>query len=329
MDYIKMTIETTTAGAEVVAEAISHVCPFCQIDDPHDTEELANTPSPRWDYLGEELFEHMDRPVTVSVYLEQGEESELAVAEVAAVAGTLAGRDEEGVLGALRVSREEVRSEDWEHNWKRFYKPFCVGERLLVRPSWEDVGDTEKRVILTIDPASSFGTGSHATTRMCLEELDAADLTGARVLDAGCGSGILTAAALLLGASHATACDIEENAVRTTAENLLLNGIAPERFSAHAGDFLSDPQLAQTLAAGAPYQLITANIVADVLIGMAPALAAWLEEGGVLLLSGIILSREQEVALAYAAQGLTPVTSRERDGWRMFAMKKAELLRNS
>ncbi|ODU55815.1 MAG: hypothetical protein ABT01_05355 [Clostridium sp. SCN 57-10] len=315
MDYIKMTIETTTAGAEVVAEAISHVCPFCQIDDPHDTEELANTPSPRWDYLGEELFEHMDRPVTVSVYLEQGEESELAVAEVAAVAGTLAGRDEE--------------SEDWEHNWKRFYKPFCVGERLLVRPSWEDVGDTEERVILTIDPASSFGTGSHATTRMCLEELDVADLTGARVLDAGCGSGILTAAALLLGASHATACDIEENAVRTTAENLLLNGIAPERFSAHAGDFLSDPQLAQTLAAGAPYRLITANIVADVLIGMAPALAAWLEEDGMLLLSGIILSREQEVALAYAAQGLTPVTSRERDGWRMFAMKKAELLRNS
>ncbi|NCB04192.1 MAG: 50S ribosomal protein L11 methyltransferase [Clostridia bacterium] len=322
MDYIKMTIETTTEGSEVVAEAISHVCPFCQIDDPHDTEEFANSPSPRWDYLGEELFEHMDRPVTVSVYLEHGEESELAAAEVAAAVASLAARNADAALGTLRVSREEVRSEDWEHNWKKFYKPFCVGERLLVRPSWEEVSEIGERAVLVIDPASSFGTGSHATTRMCLEEIEAGAFDGANVLDAGSGSGILTAAALLLGARHAIACDIEENAARTTAENLLSNGVSQDRFAVYAGDFLTNTRLRETLAAGAPYRLITANIVADVLIAMAPALAAWLAEDGTLLLSGIILSREQEVAQAFAAQELIIETARELDGWRMFAMKK-------
>ena len=168
-----------------------------------------------------------------------------------------------------------------------------------------------------MDPASSFGTGSHATTRMCMEQLDALDLGGARVLDVGCGSGILACTALLLGARHALACDIEENAMRVTAENMDKNGLSGLRYSTRCGDLLSDEKLREEIAANGPYDVILANIVADVLMAMSPYLPKMLAAGGHLILSGIIDTRAEEVRRTFREAGMVIVNEIARDGWVM------------
>ena len=167
-----------------------------------------------------------------------------------------------------------------------------------------------------MDPASSFGTGSHATTRLCLEALEQMDLAGRHMLDAGCGSGILAIAGLLLGAQDAQCCDVEPGAVKATRENLAQNGIDLCRYQVYQGDFLADPSLAEALSARR-YGVITANIVADVLLAMAPSLCAWLEEEGDLLLSGIIDERAQEVLQAYLDLGMQVRRQTSRDGWTL------------
>ena len=324
MDYYRLVIETTGEAAEVLAAALSHISPYCEIDDPGDVRELTQAPSPRWDYLGEELFENSGRTPTVTLYFERDEQGALLLREAEAAVRALAQNDAQGFFGGLKTRVDDVRSEDWENNWKQYYKPFTVGSRLLIRPSWEPVppGARDRRV-LTIDPASSFGTGSHATTRLCMEALDGMELSGASVLDMGCGSGILAAAAVLLGARDAVLCDIEPTAVQTAEENVRRaaagNGAG---VTALCGNWLEDGALAARLRGRGPYDVVCANIVADVLIAMCGGLASMLRPGGVILLSGIIDSRRSEVLAAFEQAGLRLEYEKNRDGWTMFSMKR-------
>ena len=243
--------------------------------------------------------------------------------EMGTLLAQLREQDETGFYGSLKMEVSPVKSEDWENNWKQYYKPFNVGSRLYVCPSWEQPQVPEGRVLLTMDPASSFGTGSHATTRMCMEQLDKLELSGARILDVGCGSGILACTALLLGGRHATACDIEENAMRVTAENMDKNHLDGCRYSTVCGDLLSDADLRETLGADGPYDVILANIVADVLIAMAEYLPRWLAVDGHLILSGIIDTRAEEVRRAFRRVNMVIVNEIARDGWVMLCCKKA------
>lgn len=326
MDYYRLIIETTSAAAEVLAAALSHISPFCEIDDPDNVRELTQAPSPRWDYLGEELFENSGRTPTVTFYFERGEQGALLLREAEAAVRALAQNDSQGFYGSLKMRVDEVKSEDWENNWKQYYKPFAVGSRLLVRPSWEPVPqDAQGRKVLTIDPSSSFGTGSHATTRLCMETLDGMELCGANVLDMGCGSGILAATAVLLGAQSAFLCDIEPAAVKTAAENV--GQAAAEAGTgavcrAACGNWLENAGLAAQIAGQGPYDVICANIVADVLIAMCTGLISVLRPGGVILLSGIIDSRRDEVLETYEKAGLHLECEKNRDGWTMFSMKR-------
>ena len=229
--------------------------------------------------------------------------------------------DETGFYGSLSARTENVHSEDWENIWKQYYKPFAVGQRLLVRPSWESADNPEGRRVLVIDPASSFGTGSHATTRLCMEALDKMDVSGANVLDMGCGSGILGAAAALLGAEKVTLCDIDETAVRTAVENVRRSspGVAMQ---ACCGDWLQQGPARHCVTENAPYDVICANIVADVLIAMCKGLCNLLRPGGCILLSGIIESRCEEVRSAYLNAGMNITGEEHRDGWVMICSKK-------
>ncbi len=321
MDYIKLTIETTGAAAEVLAAALSHISPYCQIDDPGDVALLTDAPSPRWDYLGEELFENQDRAPTVTFYFEQGEQGRLLLQEAEAAVLALRRGDETGFYGPLSLQEENVRSEDWENNWKQYYKPFAVGRRLLVRPSWESAENPEGRRVLVIDPASSFGTGGHATTRLCMEALDGMELRGAAVLDMGCGSGILGAAAALLGAERVTLCDIDETAVRTAEENVRRSSPCAD-MHACCGDWLQEGPARRCVMENGPYDVICANIVADVLIAMCGGLYSLLRPGGRILLSGIIESRCEEVRNAYLRAGMEIAGEEHRDGWAMICSKK-------
>ena len=322
MDYTEVSIETTRPGAEELTAVLEDVAQGFVIDDPQDVQDLLDAPSPRWDYIDERLVARKSDQtgVTLRFYLEDSEDGQLSLAEARQRVEQLKSQGEEA-LGSLSMTVRPVRSEDWENNWKQYYKPFVVGPRLLVRPSWEEAQPEEGQKVLVMDPASSFGTGSHATTRLCLEELEGMDLEGRMLLDAGCGSGILAIAALLLGAREGMACDVEENAIRTTLENMEKNGLEKERCTLLQGDFLQDEAMYRQLAEHR-YGIITANIVSDVLIAMAPHLCRWLVEEGDLLLSGIIDERGDEVLEAYEKEGMLVKKRKSREGWTMLHLGK-------
>lgn len=323
MDYIEVQIITTHEAAELLADQLAEISGGCSVDDPQTIEDFVKAPVKRWDYIEEQLFDNPKREPSVSCYLTPDEDGARRLKEMGQLLAELKEQDESGFYGSLKMNVSPVRSEDWENNWKQYYKPFPVGNRLFVCPSWEQANVPEGRTLLTMDPASSFGTGSHATTRMCMEQLDALSLDGAKVLDVGCGSGILACTALLLGGKHALACDIEENAMRVTAENMDKNGLSGLRYSTRCGDLLSDPALRQELKENGPYDVILANIVADVLIAMASYLSGWLARGGHLILSGIIDTRAEEVRQAFRQANMVIVNEIARDGWVMLCCMRA------
>lgn len=323
MDYIEVQIITTHEAAELLADQLAEISGGCSVDDPQTIEDFVKAPVKRWDYIEEQLFDNPKREPSVSCYLTPDEDGARRLKEMGQLLAELKEQDESGFYGSLKMNVSPVRSEDWENNWKQYYKPFPVGNRLFVCPSWEQANVPEGRTLLTMDPASSFGTGSHATTRMCMEQLDALSLDGAKVLDVGCGSGILACTALLLGGKHALACDIEENAMRVTAENMDKNGLSGLRYSTRCGDLLSDPALRQELKENGPYDVILANIVADVLIAMASYLPGWLARGGHLILSGIIDTRAEEVRQAFRQANMVIVNEIARDGWVMLCCMRA------
>lgn len=203
----------------------------------------------------------------------------------------------------------EVNSKDFENNWKKYFKCTEIGKRLCIRPSWEVYENKENRSVLSIDPGAAFGTGTHATTFMCLELLDSLAAAGQKVLDIGCGSGILSIAAVLLGADSAVGIDIDPVAVKVAKENAALNGIA-EKATYLVGN-LND-QITER------YQVVCANIVADVIMTLAPDVTGLLAENGVFICSGIIENRADEVAEALLAQGLKIVQKLTHSNWVAF-----------
>ena len=187
-----------------------------------------------------------------------------------------------------------------------------IGERLLVIPQWE-TADTKGRVPLILDPGLTFGTGSHATTRLCLTALEQRIHGGERVLDLGCGSGILSIAALRLGADCAFACDIDDKCLKVAYENAALNGIGPDTYTVKVGDILTDTALRADIGTG--YDIVVANIVADVIIALAPAVRPLLKKDGVFLCSVIIDDRAEEVAGKLREAGLEILETHSSEGW--------------
>ena len=199
-----------------------------------------------------------------------------------------------------------------------------IGERLLVIPEWEqeNVKGQAKyagKVPLILEPGLTFGTGSHATTRLCLTALEEAVHGGETVLDLGCGSGILSIAALRLGAVSAKAVDIDDKCLTVAYENAALNGIGKDRYTVLVGDVLSNGALREALGGG--YDVVVANIVADVIIGLAPMVRQFLKPGGLFLCSGIIDTRAEEVADALRQNGWEIETTRSGEGWYSYACR--------
>ena len=217
----------------------------------------------------------------------------------------------EGIAHELAAA--SVSEEDWAENWKQYYKPERVGRRLVIRPSWEPYIQREDDIVIDLDPGSAFGTGQHETTRLCLELLEQNVRPGARVLDMGCGSGILSIAVLKLGAARAVAVDIDPHAADTAARNAAANGFGGEAFIALAGNILENPELSKTIGGG--YGLIVANIVADVILAMRMIFFQKLKAGGRLIVSGIIEPRADEIEQALCAAGFEIKERRALRGW--------------
>ncbi len=207
--------------------------------------------------------------------------------------------------------------EDWINNWKKYFKPIPVGEKLLIRPVWEEEFDPMGRTVLDLEPGLAFGTGTHETTRLCLELLEKYVAPGCDFLDMGCGSGILSVAALLLGAKSAVGVDIDPLAVKTAEENAKTNGVA-DRFTGICGNLTE--KVAGNSAVPQKYQVVAANIVADIVIQLSKDAPKFLEKDSVYIVSGIIDSREQDVLDALAGT-FTVIERREERGWVAMALK--------
>ena len=284
--------EQAEAAATMIAEGGIYIEDYSDLEQ--QVAEIAHV-----DLIEPELLAKPRDVVIIHIYLEPG-------AQPAETLGAIQARMEAaGIPYTVRTAG--VAQEDWQNGWRKYYHPMEIGRRLAVVPSWQAY-DTD-RVKLLLDPGLAFGTGGHETTSLCLEALDELTAGGERVLDIGTGSGILAIAALKLGAACAEGVDIDPVAVRTACENAALNGVAGQ-FTGLVGD-LSDK-------ASGTYQIITANIVANAIISLAPAVPGLLAEGGHFIASGIIDTRAQEVAQALTKAGLTIAQCKDKRGWVCF-----------
>lgn len=276
------------------------------INDEATVNDFLDKNKKYWDYVDDEVFDSVRGVCSVQFYLEDSEDGKMELERI-----------KNAVPGDYRTSI--VKNEDWENNWRQYYKPMETGEKLVIVPEWEEVPENG-RVPLKLDPGLIFGTGSHPTTKMCLEELE--KIPAKKVLDLGCGSGILGIAAVLLGAEKAVGCDIDEKAPNVVMENGALNGIFEDRLSVYSGDVLNDKWLADKIAG--KYGLVLANIVADVIIALSPSVPQWLDKDAIFICSGIIEGRQYEVKNALKAAGFEIIKERHIEDWYCFVSKLTE-----
>lgn len=274
------------------------------IENEADFQTFLENNHQYWDYVDEELENQFAGVSRIKCYLTDDE-------------------DGHEVLHRIRTAYKDVETSfvedsDWENNWREYYKPIEVGEKLVVVPEWEDIPD-DGRVPLRLDPGLIFGTGSHATTRMCLAALENYAGEGKKFLDLGCGSGILGIGALVLGSSYCVGCDIDPKAPDAAMSNAALNGIGSERFKVYAGDIISDASLRRMLGTG--YDAVLANIVSDVIIPLSAHVRQFMKSGAVFITSGIIEGRQDEVRAALEANGFEILEHRNEEEWHCFVCR--------
>ena len=315
MEWTELNIYTTTEGIDLICSRLMDIgVKGFAIKDAEDFNEFLENKNGKWDYIDEDLLGLSDCETCITIYLPNNNQGAEMLISVNAMLKEMKAADTENVFGRLETDFSSIREEDWANNWKQYFKPLKIGNKLLIKPSWEDYkADGDERIILEIDPATSFGTGQHHTTRLCLELLENSIEKGDELLDMDCGSGILSIGAMLLGAENAVAVDIEENAVASAIENAAKNNIPEDKYIAYCGNVLSDNALADRI--DKKYDIITANIVADVLIAMGSLFDRYLKENGILIISGIIEERMDEVINAVENCGFTKLEQNIKEGW--------------
>lgn len=320
MIFHELTIHTNTLGSELVSGVLMGAGISCFVtEDFNDLQEVIEEKSIPFDYIEDELLTDPGE-VRVKVYLACNEQGKLQEEEI--LAGLKALKEAgEFDLGTLEVTFSHVDEKDWADNWKQYFHPLPIGNRFIVKPTWEPYEGND-RIVLEIDPASSFGTGQHETTALCLEELEDRDLAGKSLLDMGCGSGILGIGAALLGATDVVCVDIEQIAVETTKENAQINKLRDSVLKAYHGNILTDDALCRQVMVPEQYDFIAANIVADVILAMLPLFKTCLKPGGTMILSGIISPKKDLVLDAAKNEGFTVVSAREKNDWAVIRCEK-------
>lgn len=305
MEWTEVKINVSTADVDKAGDIAQMVVPYgIYIEDYSDLEEAA------WeiahiDLIDEDLLQKDRSKAVVHIYISPEESPAEAVAFLSERYNA------EGIKHEIDLSI--CRNQDWENNWKAYFKPLPVGDKLLIRPIWEDEYDADGRIVLDIEPGLAFGNGGHDTTRLCLETLEKHINPDVDLLDIGCGSGILGIAGLLLGAKTATGVDIDALAVKTAKENGTINGFEEPKFTVFEGN-LTDKVTGK-------YDVVVANIVADIIVMFTENVGKFLKDDGIYITSGIIDTREQDVLDAFEKYGFEVVGRHESCGWLCFETK--------
>ena len=305
MRYIEVTVNTP--GAEIDArcqEMADMGAGGFVIENEEDFKDFLEQNHQYWDYVDDELENQFAGVSRIKCYLTDDEDG------LAVLRRINAAYDD--------VTTSYVEDSDWENNWREYYKPIDVGEKLVVVPEWEEAPQ-DVRLPLRLDPGLIFGTGSHATTRMCLAALEEFSKPGVRVLDLGCGSGILGIGALILGCDSCLGVDIDPKAPDVVMSNAALNGIGTDKMTAWAGDIIADTSLRARIGGG--YQLVLANIVADVIIPLSAVVRQFMAPGAVFICSGIIEHRWPETEAALISNGFEILDHKSEEEWHCFVCR--------
>lgn len=305
MRYIEVCVNTPADEIERRCEEMTAMgAEGFVIENEADFQDFLENNHQYWDYVDDELESRFTGVSRLKCYLCDDEDGRAVLGRI------------RGAYGGVETSF--VEDSDWENNWREYYKPIEVGEKLVVVPEWEDIPD-DGRTALRLDPGLIFGTGSHATTRMCLAALEKYAGEGKTFLDLGCGSGILGIGALVLGSARCVGCDIDPKAPDVAASNAALNGIGSDRFKVYAGNILSDVSLRHMLGSG--YDAVLANIVSDVIIPLSALVREFMKPGAVFITSGIIDGRQDEVRAALDGNGFEVVEHRNEEEWHCFVCR--------
>jgi ribosomal protein L11 methyltransferase len=293
------------------------------LEDEADLAAFAQEQKSAWDDVDEALLAQRRGVSRVKFYVTDDEDGRCRLEKV--TAGLEAFRARVGTeAGSLKVSTVSMQEEDWSENWKKYYTPFPVGQRLYVVPEWmRNDPVPEGRIPLYLNPGLIFGTGSHGTTRLCLEGVEKYVETDDNVLDLGTGSGILSITALLLGAAHATGVDVDPKAEDIARENAAINGLGPERFTAVTGNVITGQAQLEKLFSKT-YDIVCMNIFADVIIPMAAVLPRFMTEKTTVICSGVLENRYEEVRAAIEAAGLRICSLQTMNDWCCFTAQKGE-----
>ena len=304
--WLEVTIRTASGGIDLLcAELTEAGFDSFVIDDSEQFRQFLDGARAYWDYVDEKLAARMRDLSQVRLYLPE-ETAEAQLAELRALLAELPGRYPACEFGPLTLALDRIPGEDWANSWKQNYRPLPVGERLLVVPQWMTVDDLQGRLPVILDLGLTFGTGEHASTQLCMRALESLLHGGERVADLGSGSGILSVSALRLGAASAVGVDIDPSAEHIAAANAAQNGFGPDRFTARTGDVVEDADFLQALA-GDGFDIVCANIVADVIIRLAPVVPKLMRPDAAFVCSGILTSREDDVRAALEQQGACAV----------------------
>ena len=321
MEWLEITVETTGTGIEDAAAALTAGgFEDLVLEDQAEFEDFLEQNRACWDYIDEQLQQKLQGLSRIKLYLEDGDTA--AMDRLTALLENLRSRKPE--LGSLALSVTPLAQVNWEESWKDNYPPQQIGQRLVVLPCWLADTDTEGRLPVILDPGLTFGTGSHPSTQMVMQTMEETIRGGESCLDLGSGSGILSIAALRLGAKSAVGVDIDPKAEDMARENAGFNGFGDPEFTALTGDVTADKALMARLGEKT-YDVVLVNIVADVIIHLAPVLPSFVGEHTALICSGILDTRLQDVLSALEKAGLAVEKIRSQQEWRCVYAKRRPL----
>ncbi len=319
MDWIKVEISTAPEGIEPLCGRLYQIgITGVEIEDGQEFESCLKDARECPELFDSSLVESKKGKSCVKVYVSDNIAGHETLKLILQTLREMKRSDEQNIFGSLEVATENISEEDWANNWKKYFKPLPVGEKILIKPEWESINEDCGRIVFTVNPGMAFGTGTHETTRMCICMLEKYVFPGSSILDIGCGSGILSVISILLGANNAVAVDIDPNCEKIAAANAAANGVGPDKYTVYTGDILSDDSLKAKLPR---FDIVVANIVADVIVRLAGDVKNYLKKDGIFICSGIIDFRENDVTAALEKNGFDIIGTAGEGEWAAIAAK--------